>query len=200
MAAGGLWQDLATYYATLVFIMNPFGAAPIFLDIVEKLHPWERRRLANFVTTVLVAILYFVALTGDLLLRLYGISIDEFRLAGGIVLLVIALHRLGGESVTQTPDPRDAALVPLTMPLLVGPATMTYVIVYSTSGDRLALMLAIPLAAFTVWFFLVLAEELLRFLGRSVMKVLTRITSLFVAGVGAALIHTALVDWGIAAR
>jgi len=196
--SGDLVSTFATYYATLVFIMNPFGAAPIFVDIASRLHPWERRKLANFVTTVLVAILFFVALTGDLLLRLYGISIDEFRFAGGIVLLAIALHRLSGESATQTPDPRDAALVPLTMPLLVGPATMTYVIVFSTTGNRLVLLAAILAAAATVWFFLVLSELILEKLGRSIMKVLTRITSLFVGGVGGAMIHAALRDWGIA--
>ncbi len=102
---GGFISDLASYYATLVFIMNPFGAVPIFMDIVERLHPWERRRLANFVTMVVIVLLFLTAFAGDLLLRLYMISIDEFRFAGGVVLLAIALHRLGGESVTQTPDP-----------------------------------------------------------------------------------------------
>ncbi len=197
---GGFISDLASYYATLVFIMNPFGAVPIFMDIVERLHPWERRRLANFVTMVVIVLLFLTAFAGDLLLRLYMISIDEFRFAGGVVLLAIALHRLGGESVTQTPDPRDAALVPLAMPLLVGPATMTYVIVFAHSGDMTALLVAIVLASVTVWAFLLAAEALLRVLGRSTMKVLTRITSLFVGGVGAAMIHVALVHWGIAAR
>ncbi len=197
---GGFANDLASYYATLVFIMNPFGAVPIFMDIVERLHPWERRRLANFVTMVVIVLLFLTAFAGDLLLRLYMISIDEFRFAGGVVLLAIALHRLGGEPVTQTPDPRDAALVPLAMPLLVGPATMTYVIVFAHSGDMAALLVAIVLASVTVWAFLLAAEALLRVLGRSTMKVLTRITSLFVGGVGAAMIHAALVHWGIAAR
>ncbi|BES81625.1 NAAT family transporter [Pyrodictium abyssi] len=196
----GLLSQFISYYATLVFIMNPFGAAPIFLDIVEKLHPWERRRLANLVTMVVVALLFLVAFTGDLLLKLYMISVDEFRFAGGIVLLGIALHRLEGHPKTQTPDPRDAALVPLTMPLLVGPATMTYVIVFAAEGNRIALIAAIVAAAATVWAFLLAAEAVLRFVGRSTMRVLMRITSLFVAGVGASMIHSALVDWGIAAR
>ena len=196
----GLLGQFASYYATLVFIMNTFGAAPIFLDIVEKLHPWERKRLANLVTMVVVALLFLVAFTGDLLLRLYMISVDEFRFAGGIVLLGIALHRLEGHAKTQTPDPRDATLVPLTMPLLVGPATMTYVIVFTTEGNRIALIAAIVAAAATVWAFLLAAEAVLRFVGRSTMRVLTRITSLFVAGVGASMIHSALVDWGIAVR
>lgn len=200
MTGVGALGEFVTYYATLVFIMNPFGAAPIFLDIAGKLHPWERRRLANLVAAATAILLLLVALTGDLLLRLYMINLDEFRLAGGIVLIAIALHRLEGESRTMAPDPRDAALVPLAMPLLVGPATMTYVIVFSSQGGGAALFAAILAAVGTVWAILVASEAMLRVLGWSTMRILTRITSLFVAGVGAAMVHTALLHWGIAVK
>ena len=197
-AMGSWLGELVSEYVTLLFIMNPFGALPIYMDIAGHLHPWERRKVANTAALVAASLLYLTALGGDLLLRLYQINLDEFRFAGGIILLAIGIARLGGEASTQSPDPRDAAAVPLATPLLVGPATMTYVIVFSHTASLAVLLVAIALAVASVWVIFELGEAILEKLGRSTMKVMTRITALFVAGIGAAMIHSALKAWGIA--
>ena len=191
--------EILKTYLTLLFIMNPFGALPVYLDIAERLHPWERRKLANTVTAVVAGILAVTALTGDAILRLYGISLSGFQFAGGVILLSIGVARLSGHPVTQTPDPRDAALVPLATPLLVGPAAMTYVIAAAHTSEAVTLA-AVAAATATLWVLLELSELILRLLGRSIMRLLTRITSLFVAGIGAELLHAALHSWGIAPR
>ncbi len=190
------WAKLyASYYITLLFIMNPFGAAPIFADIAEKLSPRERNQLINYVSLVVLALLYVMALTGEFLLEVYHVTIMQFRLAGGIILIAIALYRLTGRPITQTPDPRDAAIVPLSMPILVGPATITYLILFSTQGHILVLLAVIPAVTFTVWAVLTGADIILRRVGRNVMVILTRISALFVGAVGAAMIDSVVRDW-----
>lgn len=198
--AGFSLSELFSEYVTLVFIMNPFGALPIYMDIVERLHPWERRKVANTAALVAAGLLVTMAVSGDLLLRLYQVSLSEFRFAGGIILMAVGVSRLSGHAHTQSPDPRDAAVVPLATPLLVGPATMTYVIVFSHTSGLAVIIPAIVLAVATVWLVFELGEHLLEKLGRSIMRLLTRITALFVAAIGAALIHAALVEWGIAEK
>ncbi|NOZ88760.1 MAG: MarC family protein, partial [Crenarchaeota archaeon] len=173
MQLGGL----ASEYLTLLFMMNPFGALPIYMDIAGRLPPWERRKVANTVAVVAASLLYLVALTGDALLRLYKISLGEFRFAGGIILIAIGLARLRGDAVTQAPDPRDAAAVPLATPLLVGPATMTYVIVSSHTTPLPVVLAAIAAAVATVWLIFELGEHILARLGRSAMKIMTRVTA-----------------------
>ncbi len=193
-------KQLASTYASLLFIMNPFGSLPIYLEIAEKLHPWERRRLANTVALFVLSLLLVFTFAGELVLKLYKIDIDEFRFAGGLILLAIGVMRLTGEPMTQTIDPRDAALVPLSMPLLVGPATITYIIVLTHTMSYMVLIPAIIVAVATVWVLLELGELLLRMVGRSTMRLLTRLTALFVAGIGAGMLHDALLAWGIAKR
>ena len=185
-------EHLASTYASLLFIMNPFGALPIYLEIAEKLHPWERRRLANTVALFVLSLLLVFTFAGELILELYKINIDEFRFAGGLILLAIGVMRLTGEPMTQTVDPRDAALVPLSMPLLVGPATITYIIVLAHTIPYVVLIPAIIAVVATVWILLELGELLLRVAGRSTMRLLTRLTALFVAGIGAGMLHDAL--------
>jgi len=189
-------EHLASTYASLLFIMNPFGALPIYLEIAEKLHPWERRRLANTVALFVLSLLLVFTFAGELILELYKINIDEFRFAGGLILLAIGVMRLTGEPMTQTVDPRDAALVPLSMPLLVGPATITYIIVLAHTIPYVVLIPAIIAVVATVWIPLELGELLLRVAGRSTMRLLTRLTALFVAGIGAGMLHDALLAWG----
>ena len=190
------WVKLyASYYITLLFIMNPFGAAPIFADIAEKLSPRERNQLINYVSLVVLGLLLAMALTGEFLLEIYHVTIMQFRLAGGIILLAIALYRLTGRPITQTPDPRDAAIVPLSMPILVGPATITYLILFSTQGHIVVLIAVIPAVTLTVWAVLMGADIILRRLGRNVMVILTRISALFVGAVGAAMIDAVVRDW-----
>ncbi|WP_317894710.1 MarC family protein [Pyrofollis japonicus] len=185
----------ASYYITLLFIMNPFGAAPIFADIAEKLSPAERSQLLRYVAFVVLGLLYSLALGGKLLLEIYHVSIMQFRFAGGIILMAIAIYRLTGRPITQTPDPRDAAIVPLAMPILVGPATITYLILFSTTGHLIVLLLVIPAVTFTVWLVMTGADMLLRRLGRNVMVILTRVSALFVGAVGAAMIDEVVRDW-----
>ncbi len=193
-------EHVASTYASLIFIMNPFGALPIYLEIAERLHPWERRKLANTVALFVFVLLVVFAFAGELILKLYKIDIDEFRFAGGIILLAIGVMRLTGEPMTQTVDPRDAVLVPLSMPLLVGPATITYIIVTTHVMHYTVLIPAIIASVITVWILLELGELLLRIVGRSTMRLLTRITALFVAGIGAGMLHDSLLAWGIARR
>lgn len=196
MLALGEWLRLyASYYVTLLFIMNPFGAAPIFADIAERLSPAERSQLISYVAGVVLGLSYSMALAGELLLRAYHVTVMQFRLAGGVILMAVALYRLTGRPVTQTPDPRDAAVVPLAMPMIVGPAAITYLILFSTQGHLLVLMAVIPAVVATVWAVLMASDMLLRRLGRNVMVVLTRVSALFVAAVGAAMIDAVVRDW-----
>ncbi len=192
----GFWKLVGSYYATLIFIVNPFGSLPIYLDIVEPLSRSDRRRFASFVATIVLGLLVFMAVAGRYIFVVYKISISEFRLGGGIALLAIAIRRLEGYSITQTPDPKDAAITPLAMPLLVGPATIAYVTLTAAEGHIFALLLASAGVSVTVWILLLASEHIIEILGRSTMKILTRVSALFVAGVGSSMIHQTLIDWG----
>lgn len=151
------------FFGALFAIMNPLMVLPLFLSLTDRFTPAEQRRTALAVTLYAAIMCAVIAVAGQRLLAFFGIGIDDFRLAGGLVLSGIALNMLngagnpaheGGENETVAPRRVDAvAFYPLTFPMVVGPGTITTLLVFvgeaRTPGDLgafavvLALMLAI---------------------------------------------------------
>jgi multiple antibiotic resistance protein len=127
-------------FGALFAIMNPLVNLPIFLSLTEALTPAQQRRTALQVmlyTTVMCAV---VAVAGQQILGFFGISVEDFRVAGGVVLGGIALHMLSGggnpmhegsagEQAHQN-ELESVAFYPMTFPMLVGPGTITTLVVF----------------------------------------------------------------------
>ena len=140
-------------FAALFAIMNPFANVPVFLSLTEGASREAQRKVA--VTAIVgVAVGCVVsAVAGELILGFFGISVDDFRLAGGIIVLLIALSMLQGTAShahARTPaekeetsdiDPTSVAIYPLTVPLLVGPGTIATLIIFAETARKTGTML-----------------------------------------------------------
>ncbi|CAD6561873.1 hypothetical protein LMG28727_07573 [Paraburkholderia kirstenboschensis] len=149
-------------FSALFAIMNPIANIPVFLSLTENDSDRVKRRIAA-VTFVGVTIGCLISVTvGEAILRVFGVSIADFRLAGGLLVLLIALDMLHGSSSAQR-SPRqgeldngnadhDVAIFPLTMPLLVGPGTIATLIVlgHTATEQSKEVSLAPRLAVFLV--------------------------------------------------
>ncbi len=147
-------------FAALFAIMNPIANIPVFLSLTEGADDTAKRRIA-MVALFGVSVGCVVSLVaGAAILRLFGITITDFRLAGGLLVLLIALDMLHGSASAQhQPGARempgaaavqDVAVYPLTVPLLVGPGTIATLIVFghtAAAQGRIA-SLAAGLVAF----------------------------------------------------
>ncbi|MCB1498651.1 MAG: NAAT family transporter [Bauldia sp.] len=127
------------FFGALFAIMNPLLNLSVFLSLTSTYSPAEQRRAAISVTLYSTIMCAVVAVVGPQILTFFGISVDDFRVAGGIVLAGIALNMLysGGSSVHQgspgenVQDPRDdIAFYPMTFPMIVGPGTITTLVVF----------------------------------------------------------------------
>jgi multiple antibiotic resistance protein len=147
-------------FAALFAIMNPIANIPIFLSLTEGSSDGERRRVAR-VTLIGVTIGCVVsAAAGSAILGIFGLTVNDFRLAGGLLVLLIALSMLhGSPSAQHQPSDseagektRDVAIYPLTVPLLVGPGTIATLIVFGHTAiaDGQIVSLAMGIAAFLV--------------------------------------------------
>jgi len=136
------------FFGALVAIMNPVTNLPIFLGLTDGLTVAEQRRAALrtvFYSTLMSAI---VAVGGYQILNFFGITVDDFRVAGGIVVAGIALHMLNGQSSPshagserEKPEMEDAenvAFYPMTFPMLVGPGTIVTLVVFLQQADTVA--------------------------------------------------------------
>jgi multiple antibiotic resistance protein len=141
-----------TFFGALFAIMNPVTNLPVFLSVTDGAAPDVQRRIAlktAFYCLVLGAVF---ALAGRQILNLFGISVDDFRVAGGLVVLLIALNMLNGEQSSshhgtegeqeEYPAPQTVAFYPLTFPIIVGPGTITTLIIFAHRVDGTANMVA----------------------------------------------------------
>ena len=185
------WQVLGETFLTLVVIMDPIGAAPIFIAMTARLAPEERRRAAIRAVIFAGLLVLGFALVGRLVLEYLHVSVESLSIAGGLLLLLVALEMLRGlDSAPESTE--DVALVPLATPLVAGPGAIATVIVLVQNnpdvGGRIGVLGGILLALGVVGASLLLAERLGRVLPASLIGFLTRVFGLLLSAIAVQLV------------
>jgi multiple antibiotic resistance protein len=180
---------------SLLFIVDPVAVVPAYLFITGDESAEEQRRTAKRACIVMTILLIFFAATGNLLFRAFGITLPAFRTAGGLILWYVAMDMLRGERRTQGGQEEvlegqtkeDVAITPLAIPMLAGPGAISTVIVLSSQARGLlelsAVYGSVVITGLVSYLVLRVGENLLRRLGKTGIRVLTRIMGLILAAV-----------------
>jgi multiple antibiotic resistance protein len=187
-----------TSFGAIFAIVDPFAAAPIFLAMTPNDTPEQRRRMARLAGFVCGGVLLVFAFTGNLIFNFFGITPAAFRVAGGILLLALALDMMRARSGPNPASPEekeeglqkaDVAVTPLAIPLLAGPGAMSTVALMGSAATswwhRGAVAVAIVLTSALSWLILARADGLIRVVGQIGVRIVTRIMGLLLAGMGA---------------
>ena len=183
---------------TLVVIIDPPGAVPVFLGLVAGRSPRERARLALQATLTSFLLIVTFAVLGEQVLSYLRISLPSLQAAGGLLLLLLALRLLTGSSQkTEEEENVNVAMVPLGTPILAGPggivATMVFARQAGGESPRLvALALAVVAVHALVWAALRFSSSLLRFFGDTGISTITRVVGLLLAAIGVQLVADAV--------
>lgn len=145
--------ELTKAFGAFFAIMNPFVNLPMFLALTAGFTVVEQRKLAAKVAIFSAVMCALILLAGQQILNVFGITVDEFRIAGGVVLAHIAWSMLNGNSIAShhgTDKERDhmqelsgLAFYPITFPMLVGPGTIATLIIYSGHAKNIEGLVAI---------------------------------------------------------
>jgi multiple antibiotic resistance protein len=194
-----LFHDLVTLFV----VVNPIGVVPLFLAVAGRESAVARRRIAAQAIIISAVILLVFITIGQIVLEALGIDLASFRIAGGLVLLVIALRMVLAEtetsSDTDAPLRGNVAVFPLAMPFIAGPASIMAVVlltdnnVYTVWQQAETAVLLLLVLAFT-YACLVGAELVQRLLGRTGASVVSRIMGLILAALAVQSILTGLHD------
>jgi len=194
-----LFHDLVTLFV----VVNPIGVVPLFLAVAGRESAAARRRIAAQAIIISAVILLVFIAIGQLVLEALGIDLASFRIAGGLVLLVIALRMVLAEtetsSDTDAPLRGNVAVFPLAMPFIAGPASIMAVVlltdnnVYTVWQQAETAALLLLVLAFT-YACLVGAELVQRLLGQTGASVVSRIMGLILAALAVQSILTGLHD------
>ena len=185
------WRALGETFVTLLVIMDPVGTSPIFVSLTSGMSADERQRAA--LRAVLAAGLLIIgfALFGEVVLDYLGVSVESLSIAGGLLLLLVALEMLRGIDSAPGED-GDVALVPLATPLVAGPGAIATVIVlarqHPDTGGHAAVIAGILAALLVLATCLLLAERLARVVPPALLHFLTRVFGLLVAAIAVQLV------------
>ena len=184
-------------FTSLLAIVNPLSAVPLFLAVTAGYDPVHRRRTLRVAVATSVAVLVAFGLLGTWILRFFGITTDAFRIAGGFLFIGVGSDMLAARRArnkTTRTEEEDAELqeevgiIPLAIPTLAGPGAMTTVITLTAQAPTLATQVSVYGAIVVVmaiaWIVLTLSPALLRRFGRTGLNVMTRIMGLIVMVVG----------------
>jgi multiple antibiotic resistance protein len=179
---------------TLFAIVNPLGALPVFVMLTNRHSPAERAVIAGRAAATVTLALAGAALMGNAALRLFSISIDSFRVGGGILILILAIDMVNAqpsrskgtpEESAEAEERADISVVPLGIPLMAGPGSISTVILYANGGWTMpkfaSIMGIIALVGLSCWAALKLAGPIGARLGKTGIHALTRLMGLVLA-------------------
>jgi multiple antibiotic resistance protein len=182
----------------LFAIINPMSALPNFLIYTEGLSEKDKKKIANTTISIVVTLIISFSLFGQLILNALQITVESFQFAGGILLMIIAIDMLGGAVRTKAIDTEQVAIVPLATPLLVGPGTLTTLIILSHTQSVINVLFGGLIAASAVYIFLRFSTKIANVLGKNGLLAGSRLMAIIIAAIAAKMIHSALKAWGIA--
>ena len=189
------WFDGALFWtmlASLFAIMNPLVAVPFFTAITEGQSRHYRNRLAMNATVAVSITLCLAALLGREILDFFAISIGSFRVAGGLIVLLMGLNLLRADTAAKTQAQAGAsscsqAICPIAIPLLAGPGAIASIIVHydgaATAGDYLTIASVLLAMIAIVYLTLRIAVPVARLLGSTGLTVATRLFGMIVIAI-----------------
>jgi len=199
--------------SSIFFLVDPFAALPTFLAITEGADPARRRRIARKGALTALIVLGTFAFTGEAIFKLFGITLPAFELAGGIILLLIGLDMLEAkrsptqEAVGDTvaaAQKEDAGIVPLGVPMLAGPGSITSVMVLvgqvQSHWQMVAILASIVITAAVCYFVLGHSDKVVRLLGDTGIRILVRVMGLLLVALAAQYFVNGLADLGVIAH
>jgi multiple antibiotic resistance protein len=201
-------MDLLKPLIALLAIVNPIGVVPFFIHFTQAFTPAQRRHTIRVSSMTAFAVIAISGLAGLKIIEFFGISIASFQVGGGMLLLVSSLNMLNAQPAETRKDDVDQgqakadagssiAVVPLTVPLLTGPATISTMVIYAektrTFWEHAVLVgygVVIALATFIAFS---AAGRIAKVLGQTGINVMTRLMGLILAAMAVELLADGLV-------
>lgn len=187
-------------FITLFVVIDPPGCAPIYASLTAGASQAQRRAMAIRAVGIAAAILLIFALWGKQLLGVLGIALDSFRIAGGIMLFMIAMDMVfekrtqrreeRAEKITaEDPHVEDVSVFPMAMPMIAGPGSIATVMLLMSRanglGERMVVLGAVVLTLALMLGALMAAGPLMALLGRKIEAVITRVLGVLLAALAA---------------
>src|SRR6202453_3474189 len=199
--------------SSIFFLVDPFAALPTFLAVTAGADARRRRKMAWKASVTALVVLSAFAIAGQYIFRMFGITLPAFEIAGGIILLLIGLDMLEAkrsptqdatEETTEAAQKEEAGIVPLGIPMLAGPGSITSVMVLvgqvQTPWQMMAILSSIAITAGICYLVLGNSDRVARALGETGVRILVRIMGLLLVALAVQYFVNGMADLGVISR
>lgn len=187
------WEVLKSFIA-LFIILDPFLGLAIFIPLTRNMDKTEKAKQAFLAVSVAFILLIIFLFLGKVMLNILGISFSSFVVAGGIMLLILAIQELFGIEFSKKSHNRKVAAVIIGTPLLCGPGAITTIIILSQHYGYWPPILASVFALSITWVMLLYSERIFKLLGERIVEVFSRILGLVLAALAAEFIKEGIIS------
>ena len=184
-------------FVPLFIVIDALGNLPFLIMAGEDLDRKQKNKIVNYaVLTATIVGLVFLFL-GQFILNIMGIDVQEFAIAGGIVLLVLSIkYMITGHMITVVKE-ELVAIVPIGTPLTVGPATIATLLLLAGRFPLYMVLVSFALNMAITWVIFFLSQKIARFLGQGGLTAISRVFSLLLAAIAVSMIIGGLKSLGI---
>jgi multiple antibiotic resistance protein len=179
-------------FIPLFVAIDVLGLVPIFLSLTGEMNPKQKKKLITDATLTALAVSLVFLFGGRMIFNFLGITENDFRVGGGIVLLVLAIVDLlfTGEK-NRTPQ-TSVGVVPIGIPLIIGPAVLTTLLIVVDTYGYLAAVVGLLANLFLVWLIFRNSNLIIRIMGEAGSKAFAKVAALFMAAIAIMMIRVGL--------
>ena len=183
-------------FIPLFFAIDPIGVLPVFASMTKKVFIEKRLRIINqaVVTGFVISVLFI--LTGKFIFKFLGITISDFKIAGGILLLIIAINDLLFSEQTRRPTMAEETMgvVPIGMPLIIGPAVLTTLLLAVGSQGYGPTFLALVANLFIIWIVFRFSDFLMGLIGEAGATAFAKVFALLLTAIGVMMVRIGMTE------
>lgn len=193
-------EILKPYILTFIPIfvaVDALGNVPLFLSLTSELNDEQRKKIViESVATATITALVFMFI-GKFVLRLMGITVSDFKIAGGILLLVISVSLLlpgRSKAIFKTESDQDIGIFPLGTPLVTGPAVLTTTLMMIDSFGIIPTFVSLAVNMFIVWIMFLRSDIVMRLLGEAGARAFSKVADILLASIAVMMIRKGILE------
>lgn len=190
------FKEIITSFIPIFVAIDALSMVPVYLSLTQGMGLKERKRLTTQATATAFIISMLFLWTGQLIFKFMGITEFDFRIGGGIVLLVLAVTDLlfAQDEKTRSPETKSSSIgvVPLGIPLIMGPSALTTILITVESHGYILTTISLFLNLVIVWISFRYAHKVVKIIGESGAKAMAKVSSLFLAAIAVMMIRVGI--------
>jgi len=177
------WESFVLTFIPLFIVIDALGNLPFVISLSDGMSRHERHRMVHIASATAAIIGLAFLFLGHFIIRVMGISVGAFAIAGGLILLVLSIRYMTSGRMVEIVKEEMVAVVPIGTPLTVGPATITTLLLLVNQFPIYIVLVSFILNLLLTWLIFLLSGQIARFMGKGGLRAVSRVFSLLLAAI-----------------